>query len=79
VRLKQTIRETQGAVHEFANLVLRLARNLHRGFHDIYEPIKTPIERFEAEKKRLESIQQRVKVQGATPQVHTAKPRLHGQ
>lgn len=79
VRLKQTIRETQGAVHEFANSVLRMARNLHRGFHDIYEPIKGPIERHEAEKKRLEFIQQRVKEQGAVPQVNTAKPRLHGQ
>jgi hypothetical protein len=79
VRLKQAIRETQGAVHEFANIVLRMARNLHRGFHDIYEPIKGPIERHEAEKKRLESIQQRAKERGDMSQVHTAKPRLHGQ
>jgi hypothetical protein len=34
VRLKQSIRETQAGVHEFANFVLRMARNLHRGFHD---------------------------------------------
>jgi hypothetical protein len=30
VRLKQTIRETQVGVHEFATIVLRMARNLHR-------------------------------------------------
>jgi hypothetical protein len=79
VRLKQAIRETQGAVYEFANIVLRMARNLHRGFHDIYEPIKGPIERHEAKKKRLESIQHRAKERGDISQVHTAKPTLHGQ
>jgi hypothetical protein len=78
VRLKQTIRETQGAVHEFGNLVLRMARNLHRGFHDIYEPIKGSIDRHEAEKKRLASIQQRIKEQGALPEVHIGKPQLQG-
>jgi hypothetical protein len=78
LRLKQTIRETQGAVHEFGNLVLRMARNLHRGFHDIYEPIKGSIDLHDAEKKRLASIQQRIKEQGALPEVHTAKPRLQG-
>jgi hypothetical protein len=72
VRLKQTIRETQGAIHEFANIVLRMARNLHRGFHDIYEPIKGPIERHEA-------IQKRAKERGDMSQDHTAKPMLHGQ
>lgn len=79
VRLKQTIRETQVAVHEFANIVLRIARNLHRGFHDIFEPAKRPIELHEAEKKRLESIQQRTKERGGMPPVHTAKHHLHGQ
>jgi hypothetical protein len=79
VRLKQTIRETQGAVHEFANIVLRMARNLHIGFHDIFEPIKGPIERYKAQKKRMESFQQGAKDRGDMSQVHTAKPRLHGQ
>jgi hypothetical protein len=78
VRLKQAIRETQTGVHEFANLVLRLARNLHRGFHDIFEPIKGPIERHEDEKKRLAAIQQRGKGRGNTSHVPTAKPQLHG-
>ncbi|WP_281932612.1 hypothetical protein [Methylocystis iwaonis] len=78
VRLKQTIRETQGDVHEFANLVLRMAKNFHRGFHDIYEPIRGPIERHEVEKKRLESMR-RATERDDISQVHTAKPRLHGQ
>ncbi|MGO9997099.1 MAG: hypothetical protein ACLPKW_05010 [Acetobacteraceae bacterium] len=79
VRLKQTIRETLGSVHEFANLVLRLGRNLHHGFHDIYEPIKRPIERHEDEKKRLASFEQSAKERGNISRVHTAKRGLRGQ
>ena len=78
VRLKQTIRETQPGVHEFANLTLRMARNLHRGFHDIYEPIKGPIDHYEAEKKRLATFQQQKKERPDMPPVRTAKPQLHG-
>jgi hypothetical protein len=59
VRLKQTIRETQAGVHEFANQVLRMARNLHRGFHDIFEPIKGHIDHYEAEKKRLAAMREK--------------------
>ena len=64
MRLKQTIRETLGAVHEFANLVLRLGRNFHHGFDDVYEPIRRPIERHEDEKKRLASFEQSAKERG---------------
>jgi hypothetical protein len=59
VRLKQAIGETQPGVHEFANLVLRMARNLHRGFHDIFEPIKGHIDHCEAEKKCLAALQEK--------------------
>ncbi|MBU6464839.1 MAG: hypothetical protein KGK01_09925 [Bradyrhizobium sp.] len=74
VRLKQTIREAQAGVHEFASLVLRMARNLHRGFHDIYEPTKAAIDRY-AEKKRLEALQR----QHPVPLLNTAGPRLRGE
>ena len=74
VRLKQAIRETQSGVREFASLTLRMARNLHRGFHDIYEPIKGPIDRHEAEKKRLATFQRPT----GQPDVHTAKHQLRG-
>lgn len=53
VRLKQTIRETQASVHEFANLVLRMAKTLYYSFHDIYEP---NIKRYE-ETKRVAASQ----------------------
>ncbi|WP_130581868.1 hypothetical protein [Bradyrhizobium sp. Leo170] len=79
VRLKQSIRETQAGVHEFANLVLPMARNLHRGFHDIYEPAKAAIDRYETEKKRLAALQRQNKGGSRAPQVNTAKPRLKGE
>ncbi len=51
VRLKQTLRETQESAHRSANLVMRLAANLHRGFHDIFPPLEEPI-RWHEQKKR---------------------------
>jgi Zn finger protein HypA/HybF involved in hydrogenase expression len=79
VRLKQSIRETQAGVHEFANAVLRMARNLHRGFHDIYEPAKGAVERYEAEKKRLAALQRQNEGRSRSTTADTAKPHLKGQ
>jgi Zn finger protein HypA/HybF involved in hydrogenase expression len=79
VRLKQRLRETQSDVHEFANLILRLARNIHRGFHDIFEPLKEPIEHHQAEKKRLAALQRKSAHQAESPPIHTAKPHLRGE
>jgi hypothetical protein len=61
VRLKQTIRETQEGVHAFAALVVRMARNLHDGFHDILEPLGELIKRHADETKRGASTAQRGK------------------
>jgi hypothetical protein len=55
VRVKQMIRETQASIHDFATLVLRMARNLHRGFHDICPPIRKPIELHEAQQQRMKA------------------------
>lgn len=43
VRLKQALRETQESAHRSANLVMKLAANLHRGFHEIFPPLEEPI------------------------------------
>ncbi len=43
VRLKQALRETQKSTHDFANTVVKMATNLHHGFHDILEPEAQPI------------------------------------
>jgi hypothetical protein len=45
VRLKQALHETQQSVHQFTNLVAKMACNLHRGFHDIFPPEQEPINR----------------------------------
>jgi hypothetical protein len=45
VRLKQAIHESQGSAHRLAGLVLKMATNLHRDFHDIFPPDPEPIDR----------------------------------
>ncbi len=44
VRPKQALRETQGSAHRLAGLVVKMAGNLHRGFHEIFQPLAEPIE-----------------------------------
>lgn len=44
VRLKQALRETQESAHRIASIVVKLATNLHNGFHDIFPPLEEPIE-----------------------------------
>ena len=79
VRLKQSIRETQAGVHEFGNLALRMARNIHRGFHDIYEPLKGPIDQHEEQKTRLAEHERRANARQSMPLPQTAKHTLKGQ
>jgi hypothetical protein len=50
----------------------------HRGFHDIYEPIKGAIDHHEAEKKRLAALQRQPGGRPDNPPIHTAKPQLRG-
>lgn len=45
VREKQMLRETQETAHRIAGLVQRIETNLHRGFHEIFQPVPEPIER----------------------------------
>jgi hypothetical protein len=44
VRLKQALRETQESAHRTASVVVKLAANLHKGFHEIFPPIEEPIQ-----------------------------------
>lgn len=46
VKPKQALRETIESAHRIATTVLRLASNLHNGFHEIISPLKGPIEEF---------------------------------
>jgi hypothetical protein len=46
VRLKQELHETQESAHRFAGIVMKLAVNLHKGFHEIFPPLNERIEAF---------------------------------
>ncbi|HVB56981.1 MAG TPA: hypothetical protein VNE63_11190 [Candidatus Acidoferrales bacterium] len=52
VRPKQTLHETQESAHQLADIVVKMARNLHDGFHEIFPPEAESIRRFEERKKR---------------------------
>ena len=54
VRPKQALRETQESAHRTANFVLKLAGNLHRGFHEMFPPREEPIKHHEEDVKRRE-------------------------
>jgi len=45
VRPKQALRETPQSLGRLIDLVTVMARNLHRGFHDIFPPEDEPIRR----------------------------------
>lgn len=53
VRLKQHIRETREGVHEVLGSLVKMARNLHNGFHQLMPAIQGPIAAFEARKARM--------------------------
>lgn len=53
VRLKQHIRETQQDGHRLLNSLVKLARNLHKGFHEVIPPLPGPIKAFEDKKERM--------------------------
>ena len=50
VKLRQTINETQGSVHQTMSIIQKLATNLHNDFHEIIPPLPEPI-RWNTERK----------------------------
>jgi len=46
VRPKQALHESQESAHRIAGLVLKMAGNLHRAFHEIIPPFAGPIEQY---------------------------------
>ncbi len=52
VRVKQALRESQQSAHRLASLVVRMAENLHAGFHEIFPPNRERIERHKARMNR---------------------------
>jgi len=53
LQVKQHIRETQQDVHELLGSLVKMARNLHTGFHQVLPPDQGPIQAFEDKKKRI--------------------------
>lgn len=52
VRLKQALRETLESAHRTADLVAKLAANLHKGFTEMFPPLEGPIRRHESRKRQ---------------------------
>ena len=55
VQPKQALRETNETAHKLANIVLKMASNLHQGFHAIFPPEDAPVHRYAESKKRMRS------------------------
>mgnify|MGYP000953622873 CR=1 FL=1 len=53
VCLKQHIHETKQEVHSFLSSLTKMARNVHRTFHELFSPIPGPIKAFEDKKARI--------------------------
>ena len=52
VRLKQRIHESTPGVHDLLGTLLKMASNLHEGFHSIFPPSAEPIAAFEEQQAR---------------------------
>ncbi len=59
VRLKQHIHETQQDAHSLLNSQVKMARNIHGTFHELFPPIPEPIEAFEEKKARMSKFDKR--------------------
>lgn len=53
VQLKQHIRETKKDVHDLLASLVKMARNIHSTFHEIFPPRPEPIKYFEEKKARM--------------------------
>lgn len=56
VKLKQAIRESKESAHALLGSLLKMAKNLHMGFHILFPPLEGPIRAFADKKKRMASM-----------------------
>lgn len=54
VKLKQALREPAEAIFRMTGLVLKMARNLHEGFHALFPPVEKSIQLHEEQRARIE-------------------------
>jgi len=59
VRLKQHLRETQEDVHMLLSCLVKMSRNVHEGFHEIFPPFPEPVEAFKEKKARIARYSQK--------------------
>jgi hypothetical protein len=53
VRLKQHIRETKEQAHKLLGSLVKMARNVHCGFQELFPPIPEPIKAFNTKNARV--------------------------
>lgn len=53
VRLRQHIHESREGVHDFLGSLVKMFRNLHHGFHEMFPPLAEPIRAFEDKTRRM--------------------------
>ena len=58
VRLKQALRETPDSVFGMTVIILRMARNLHEGFHELFPPMEKPIKSHKTHQDQLKEFRQ---------------------
>ncbi len=58
VKLGQAVRESPDTIFRLTGLILKMARNLHDGFHELFPPVAKPIEYHREHQARLEAYRQ---------------------
>jgi hypothetical protein len=58
VRLKQALRETPESIFRMTGIILKMAGNLHEGFHEMFPPMEKPITDYKAQEDRLNRFRQ---------------------
>jgi hypothetical protein len=53
VRLKQRLRENKEGAHSLLSALVKMTRNLHAGFHELFPPLEGPIKSFEERKDKI--------------------------
>src|SRR3989442_1626726 len=58
VRLKQSLHEPPESIFRMTGLILRMARNLHVGFHELFPPQEEPVAMHREQQERLKAYRE---------------------
>ncbi len=59
VKLKQSLHENSDSIFRTTGLILKMARNVHDGFHELFPPTETPIKMHKEQQERLNRFHHR--------------------